>query len=237
MSSEFLTYTLPLVGIIVAGAAIAGYAAYLALSVWRGLVVPIYRSRALWTGLLAILFAVTIIFVEFINTIFPSFQFVASIVLYYGLFPLILAALFAWIDRTISILIRMDYQRRNLLGWKRFRFVYWGVAALVVVNPYIQIPIPQLFAGISVLVPFAYGSLAFVVGSKRTPDMTFRSHARWGGYSLVAIIVATLANYANYATPNVLLEDLPILLISYCFYKMSRFLVPIGTFTAPADPV
>jgi hypothetical protein len=232
MSSDFFTYTLPLFGIIVAGDVVTGYAAYLALSVWRGLAVPIYRSRALWTGVLATLFVLTAVFAGNVDALVPApYLFVASIVINYGLYNVVLVALFVWIDRTIGTLVRLDYLRRDLLRWKSFRFVYWGsvLVSLASYYGYNSILI-MLISAISLLVPIAYGSLALVVGSSRTRDMTFRSHAKWGGYLMLFVIAATLAYFA---TPSVVIQDLWFLPISYCFYKMAKFLVPIGTFTAP----
>jgi hypothetical protein len=237
MSSDFVSSTLPLIVIAVASDAIIFYAAYLALSVWRGLAVPIYRSRALWTAFLAILFSFAAPFSVNVDTIFPeAYRFVASIVIYNVLYTLVIAVLFGWIDRTISTVIRLDYLRRDLLGWRRFRFVYWGFAAgSLVLNIFSSPSVPLIaIAGfVFLLVTLTYASIALVMGSRRTLDMTFRSHARWGGYCMLAIILTALTFVA---TSNVILSDLPLLLISYSLYKMAKSLVPVGTFAGSQSP-
>jgi hypothetical protein len=47
MPGDFLISTVPYLGLIAVRELGFAYAAYLSLSVWRGLSVPIYRSRAL----------------------------------------------------------------------------------------------------------------------------------------------------------------------------------------------
>ena len=238
MSSD-LIYTLPLVGVSLVGVAIAGYAAYLAFSVWRGLAVPIYRSRALWTVFLAILFALAVPFGGNIAIFPPTFVYIASIVIYNGLFTLILVALFAWIDRTINTLIRLDYLRRDLFGWKKVRFAYWALVAVASGGSVYSPPVGPsslplfLVGGISLLIPVGYGSLALIIGSRKTTDMTFRSHAKWGGYLMVGVLLASLTYFA---TPNVVAVQVPpYMLISYCFYKMAKSLVPVNPITS-AEP-
>ncbi len=234
MLSDFVSSTLPLIGIIGISDAVALYAAYLALSVWRGLAVPIYRSRALWTALVAILFSLTIIFSGNVDTIFPeAYRYVASLLIYYLLYTVTLVVLYIWIDRTISTLVRLDFLRRDLLGWRKFRFVYWSFALVsLVLDTFISSPsisiIGVLFL-VTNLVPFAYASIALVVGSAKTLDLTFRSHARWAGYCMFGILLSALTYFA---TPYVALQDLPIFLISYSLYKMAKFLVPVGTLPA-----
>jgi hypothetical protein len=235
-----LIYTLLLVGVFLVGDAITGYAAYLALSVWRGLAVPIYRSRALWTAFLAIIFAVSTGLGGNIDAIFPPpFVYIASIVIYNGLYTLILLALFAWIDRTINTLIRLDYLRRDLIGWKKVRFAYWALVAVASGLAFFSPPVGPaslplfLVGGISLLIPVGYGSLALIIGSRRTTDMTFRTHAKWGGYLMVGVLLASLTYFA---TPsNIALQTLPYLLIAYSFYKMAKFLVPVNVI-ASAEP-
>jgi hypothetical protein len=63
--------------------------------------------------------------------------------------------------------------------------------------------------------------------------MTFRTHAKWGGYLMVGVLLASLTYFA---TPsNIALQTLPYLLIAYSFYKMAKFLVPVNVITS-AEP-
>lgn len=216
------------------------YAAYLALTVWKGLAVPIYRSRALWTGVLAILFANTAIFSSIVYIVFPQqFTLAASIAVNFVLYTLVLVAIYVWIDRTISTLVRLDFLRRDLVGWKRLRPFYWAFAiGSIVLSTFPSPPSASLLyqAAVytSLLVPFTYGAVALIVGSAKTRDMTFRSHARWGGFLMLAITIATLtyfltANVVAQNLPFVLISYSPFVLVSYCFYKMAKHLVPTGT--------
>jgi hypothetical protein len=226
MSSDLLTPLLPLVGLVGIDDIITLYAAYLALSVWKGLAVPVYKRRALWMALLAILFALISTLSTFTN----------SFVIYVVLSTLFLGVLFGWIGITISTLIRLDYLRRDLLGWKRIRVLYWGFAiGTLVLNAGspsttsvapLDSPLLDLLL-IMVFFPFVYASVVLIMGSTRTGDMTFRSHVKWGGYCLLAIV---LSGVVYFATPNPVLESLPLPLISYCLYKMAKLLVPAGTF-------
>jgi hypothetical protein len=167
-----------------------------------------------------------------IDAIFPPpFVYIAPIVIYNGLYTLILLALFAWIDRTINTLIRLDYLRRDLFGWKKVRFAYWALVAvasgLAVYSP------PVGPASLPLFLVVGYGSLALIIGSRRTTDMTFRTHAKWGGYLMVGVLLASLTYFA---TPsNIALQTLPYLLIAYSFYKMAKFLVPVNVITS-AEP-
>jgi hypothetical protein len=231
---------LPVLAIIVIGDAIAVYASYLAISVWHGLAVPIYRSRALWTGFLAILFALVYALSVDVGAIFPPpYTILALIAIYLLLYPLVLAVLFIWIDRTIGTLIRLDYLRRDLVGWRRLRLAYWVIAISslvlnysVVVNYSVYFPTFFVYTLETLLIIFAlaYGSIALVVGSRRTKDMTFRSYAKWSGYCVLAII---LASAGFLVTNDMTLLSIPAIPISYSLYKMAKYLVPVGKLTEP----
>jgi hypothetical protein len=236
MSSDFLTSTIPYLAVIGISNVLVLYAAYLSFSVWRGLSVPIYRSRAIWTGVLAVLLGLTSITSGNVNALFPAPYSLVGIVAVYGiLYPLAIFVLFFWIDRTMAMIIRLDYLRRDLLGWRRFRFVYWGFAAgsfvfYLLGNP-ILLPNPTptdvfVFGGVLSLtyaVPWGYASLALVVGRRRTRDATFRLHLKWFGLCIASIVFAGLT-YS--LIPDPFIGNLPFVLIAFCLYKMARFLVP-----------
>lgn len=227
MVSDFLSSTLPDLMILGANFAIAFYAAYLALSVRRGLAVPIYRSRALWTAILAVMFALA-----------------APLIGNLGFYTILLAVLFIWIDRTINTLIRLDFLRRDLLEWKKFRYVYWiflfgdfvlGYAYLLAYGSFPSHPSPlvgsPLFAALALLlffVPVTYAVIVLALGSTRTRDMTFRSHVKWGGYLIIAFLLETVTYIA---LANDVVVHATFLPISFCLYRMARLLVPTGKLT------
>ena len=233
MSGDFLTSTVPFLAVLVVSDGLSLYGAYLALSVRRGLAVPIYRSRALWTAMIALLFSLSILFGGDLSLIFPSsYLFVASFVIYFGLFTLATLAIFVWVDRTVTTLIRLDFLRRDLAGWKRFRYVYWTLVAIsFVFYPFGSSLYFNSFFNIvytvSFVIPLAYAALAVRSGAKRTPDMTFRSHLRWSAYCMAGIL---LAGITYFVTLDVVIVSLPYVVIAFCLYKMARSLVPVGKF-------
>jgi hypothetical protein len=246
MSSDFLTTSVLYWGIVAASDFGSAYAGYLALSVWRGLSVPIYRSRALWTGILAFFFVLGFPVSGNVGNLLPlNYTFVAVILAYFILYPAFVIAFFAWVDRTITMLIRLDYLRRDLVWWSKLRWAFRVLAGVTVArawlstygSPYIFAITPgsaisirqqffsDVYLNILFLVPLTYGSMALLVGSRRTPDTTFRLHAKWLGYTAGATVLSFLA-FGLTADP--ILGAVPFLLISYSFYKVARFLVPVG---------
>jgi hypothetical protein len=171
-----------------------------------------------------------------VSVLFPSSYFYVAVVLvYFTLYPGVIFGLFVWIDRTITTLIRMDYLRRDLARWSKLRWVYWTLVGIMFAMYFIGFFYPEgptilgdIFL-VFLLLPVAYGSLALVIGSRRTTDMTFRHHAKWLGYAIGSLILISLI-YG--LTTNIVLRSAPFLLISYFFYKVARFLVPVGKFQA-----
>jgi hypothetical protein len=234
LSNEFLFITIPYLGIIIVSDLGFAYAAYLSLSVWRGLSVPVYKSRALWTGILALIIAIVTPISGNVNVIFPSQYYVVGLILVYAiLYPGAILGLFAWIDRTINTLIRLDYLRRDLTRWSKVRWVYWALTGIQLALYFGIVAFPQGPAilyntyPIFLLAPAAYGTIALLIGSRRTKDMTFRLHAKWIGYLMGAII---LISVVDSFTTNPALGNLPFLLIAFCFFKAARYLVPVGKF-------
>lgn len=246
MSSDFFTTFVPYWGIVAASDFGSAYAAYLALSVWRGLSVPIYRSRALWTGILAVFFGLGFPVSGNVSKLLPTdYTSVAVILAYFILLPSFAIAFFAWVDRTVTMLIRMDYLRRDLVWWSKLRWAFralagatvargwmlaYGSPSIFAITPGSELSFRQQFFSdiyliLIFLLPLAYGSVALVIGSRRTPDMTFRLHAKWLGYTAGATVLSFLAFGL---TVNPILGAVPFLLISYSFYKAARYLVPVG---------
>jgi hypothetical protein len=232
MSSDLLTSTIPYLAVIGISDALAFYAAYLSFSVWRGLSVTIYRSRALWTGMLAILIGLTGTASGNVGAVPQPFYPVAAIAAYGFLYPIAIFVLYFWIDRTLATIIRLDYLRRDLLAWRRFRFIYWAFAAASFVfyyfgQDYLQtLPLPSIAVAaflITYVVPWGYAAVGFIVGRRRTSDMTFRLHLKWFGLFLASIAFITVI-YG--LTSDRFTSSLSDVLIAYSLYKMARYLVP-----------
>jgi len=212
MSNDSLILLLSYVVFVIAGG-VSAYAAYIALSVRRGLVVSIYRSRALWTGVFLI-----VISIAFIGTADPP------LFTYIGL-PLTVVLL-AYIDRTIGTITRLDYLRRDVLGWRKLR-IPWAASAMIYYYPVFALFNGSIIYDFLAPFPLGYLSLTLIVGSRRTRDMTFQSHARWfayllGTFALFAISINT--------TSSLLPVSFVDVLSSYCMYRMAKSLVPVSRF-------
>jgi len=219
------------------------YAAYISFVVRRGLTVPLYRSRALWLGTSAILWGVFFIFFDNINAayaLFGSYHLVAGTVFYVAIFLLTVFAFFVWIDRTVDTLIRLDFRRKNILGWKKVRPLYWLCAVLgfifyIFSTEYYVFSVVNYITTFSVTassVPFlsialAYALCAIIVGSIRTHDLTFRSHVKWFGLSVATLLLLFVRDIV--VLPNIpVLNALPYIFFAYFYYRMARSLVPVN---------
>lgn len=257
MSSDLLTSTVPYLGVIGITDALLLYAAYLSFSVWRGLSVPAYRSRAIWTGMLAIILGLGLTASGNVSLFTPRPFYLLVVIAVYGiLYPFAIFVFYFWVDRTLSTIVRLDYLRRDLLGWRRFRYVYWVFAAGAFVTYFLFLAaatpassdtlvllVIQVVSSSVYFVPFGYASLALIVGVRRTKDTTFRLHLKWFGFAIASLLIIVIVN--NF-TPDPFIGSLPYVPVSYSFYKMARSLVPaqrlkledkvVRAETAPAGP-
>jgi len=236
MSSELLTFSVPVLGITAVIDAFAFYAAYLSASVWRGLVVPVYRGRALWLAAICVLAASTLTEFGVSAVLTPNYG-SASPALREFLYLLPLAAILIWIDRTVNTVIRLDYLRRDVLLWKKFRYVYGLVAVvgiLVYYSRYLY-PIPEAMTVGFVLIfsQLIYGMVTLARGAAVTKDTTFRSHIRWFGLFLLAFIIAGFIYVLTYSDPSYLVPNLLAFAASaYCLFRMGKSLVPSSKLSA-----
>lgn len=257
MSSDFLTSTIPYFGVIGISDALLLYAAYLSFSVWRGLSVPVYRSRAIWNGMLAIILGLGLTASGNVGLFSPRPYYLLVVIAVYGiLYPFAILVLYFWVDRTLSTIVRLDYLRRDLLGWRRFRYLYWAFAAGALVSYFLFIStappassdalvllVLNIVSSAVYVVPFGYATFALVVGVRRTRDTTFRLHLRWFGFTIASLVIIVVVYTL---TPDPFIGSLPYLPVSYGFYKMARSLVPVqrlnledrvmGAKAAPAGP-
>ncbi len=230
------------------------YSAYTAFTVRKGLVVPLYRSRALWLGILAILWLGTLAILWLgtlgmlgVSTLRSAMDYFVSgrgEVLWVGVVLPTFIVLLIWLDRTNSTLIRLDYLRKDIVGWKKATPLYWAAVALfvalyIIMQGYDQFGIVNsltLFSYDYATVPFGialvYALVVLVVGSIRTRNLTFRNHIKWLGLSLAALLFAlVLSQPAIYSGILVILFILPgtmFLVFAYFWYRMARSLVPVN---------
>ena len=239
MPGDFLTFTVPYLGLLFLSDAVMAYSSYLAYLVWRGLAVPAYRQRALWTSILAALVLVTFTYGGVVQGFYLGFSGPYNRAGPAGsdlLYILLTSAVFVWVDRTLAGAIRLDFYRRDLLGWRRFRGIYWALMFVsfgTYIIGYYALPAFNYFPpayflailGVAVAVPLAYASACLVAGSRRTRDETFRMHATWFGLFAVSLAFQALL-YVFLAS---LLANMALLLAeAYCLFRMSRYLVPVN---------
>lgn len=207
------------------------FGSYLAITVSRGLVVPIYKSRALWMALVGMPLALAISY-NIITVVLVPNSALSTPLIPQILFTFPLISLLVWMDRTVLAVIRSDYLRRDVLHWTRLRVAYW---ALVIAGnvaffaSYVYGPVLVVLANVFLAVALGYGTLSLAKGAATTSDATFRSHVKWFGYLVVFFIPAVLV-YSLYGGPTIL-NLLFLTVASYCFYRMARLLVPAGKLT------
>lgn len=238
MSSDPLAVTLPLLGLLGASDAIMAYGAFLAYQVWRGLAVQTYRQMAFWTSLLCVLaivvFSYSIGIESFFNTLHGAYNRLGAggSDLLWLVFVLVVAA---WLDKTIATAIRLDFFRRDILGWRKLRPAFWafmtgmtGFYALAFYFlPAVNITPPEVLGvgmTVSAFVPLGYASAALYAGRKRSKVETFRAHSLWFGLFVVCLTVQ-LITYA--ALAQILLTTAFFLAMGFCLYQMARHLVPV----------
>jgi len=227
MSSDLIVTVLPTVVLTGITDVFSLYSAYLSLSVRRGLAVPVYKSRALWMALLGVSAAIVFTY-DGLAVVFPTSS-LASVETREILFAIPLGVILVLIDRTVNTVIKLDYLRRDVLHWKKLRFVFGAVVVLFYILYYSRyvyfLPDAQGFALAMYFPALAYGALAIAKGTTLTRDLTFRSHVRWFAYLLLMFIAANVL----YFLPIPLAVDYFFFtLAAFCVYKMSRFLVPTG---------
>lgn len=229
MSSD-IAGTAVFFAVLCASEIVVAYSGYIALSVRRGLATPIFRSRALFTAAIAVLAGGASLFGRYtLPVLLPgSSRSQIEILQFLVVYPGGLAVFYAWIDRTIGALIQTDYLRRDVLWWKRLRVPYWSTLAVFVALQFVFFPISKYpvptIAGTALLTfSMLYGSVAIVLGSSRTWDKTFRAQMKWSGYCIGTFLADGLLNTF---VPYPVVDVLPLLLVSYCLYKMAKNLVP-----------
>ena len=236
MSNEIITSLIPVFGLTVFFDVFVFYAAYLSASVWQGLVVPIYRGRAIWLAAICLLASLAITEYGVSATLTPDYSsFLPALREFLYLLPL--AAIFVWIDRTVNTVIRLDYLRRDVLLWGRLRYAYGSIAVVGILIYYSRYlyPIPDAMTVGFVLIfsQLIYGMLTLARGAAVTKDMTFKSHIRWFGLFLLAFIVAGFIYVLTYSDPSYLVPNLLAFLASaYCLFRMAKSLVPSGKLPA-----
>lgn len=207
---------------------IAALASYRALTSRRVLASPLYRSRALWTGsvaLITILFDVVAIGLEnssptgsISGSLPPSGSWE------FGAFVALVAAgalvVFAWIDRTIGVALELDFLHRDAIGWKKLRLI--AGAAIIVGAVGAEVSPAGWGSILSIILlaaPAAYMAGALVVGGSRVRDDTMRRYMKWMGLLVASLILQLITT----AIPPYL--NFPLAIFAYFLYRASTSLL------------
>jgi hypothetical protein len=208
--------------ILAIGAALAIFAAYRAFALGRALVVPSYRMRALWFGVLDVSIVVYIA-LYLASAVFSIVPFWLNDVIT----TLLGVIFFVWIDRTIEVTLGQDYFHRNTLRWRQLRKLFLVGAGVTLIESGIAYAFtssaysPLYLASIVLYtLTLGYAGAVLTVGAFRTTDIATKTHLRWIALTLVAII---LANFLPYALSVTIVD-----VITYFFYRASRSLYLMG---------
>jgi len=225
-------------------AAVGFYAAYWAFSIRRELVGRVYRSHALWLGVLCI----------FIEAAKP-FQSISStnviISLVLNLFTVILLTfVFAFIDSTVVVARLSDPLFRRILHWDRLRIALWcdlGLTAIFFVyttlSPSFNASVWSLLGFPLVLIPFVLGAPAVLIGARRSRDPVLRGSLKWFGAVLLLFLVTVLLSFVELAVIGISMYDsyysypalafaVPAILGAYFLYRSVMSLVPMKRLSA-----
>jgi len=220
-------------------AAVGFYAAYWAFAIRRELVGRVYRSHALWLGVLCILIEVAKPFQSISST-----NEIISLVL--NLFTIVLLAfVFAFIDSTVPVARLSDPLFRRILHWNRLRIALWcdlGLTAIFFVyatlNPSFNASVWALLGFPLVLLPFIFGAPAVLIGAGRSRDPVLRGSLKWFGavlllflftvlVSFVELAVIGISTYDSYYSYPALAFAIPAILGAYFLYRSVMSLVPM----------
>lgn len=218
-----------------------GLAGYWAFSVARALVVPVYRSRAIGLGVIAVAQGLMGI-IEIVSSISLRLSGVSIFLnpVFIGIDYFTYLVVFYWIDRTMTVLTRSDPRRRDVFHWRYLRFVILGLMAVGIaatpgaylggqLAPHGEQPLVFLSA-FTIAVTEVPGLAYLAVGGKRSLDGSVRRHLRWLVSYLLLELVVALAIPTLTLDPEIALALLYLGGVGQAFmlYKAARSLVPLG---------
>ena len=212
------------------------YAAYWAFNVRRALVGHIYRSQALWLGVLSLIVLSAIYSPSLVTND-------VAVVVLDNLPVLVLAlVLFAFVDSTVPVARRSDPLLRDTLRWGKVRVIAWSVLVLVeILGAYEQFINSNTGSNdvLGLLLLVVIGAPPMLVGARRSMDPNLRGCLKWFGVGLLSIVGLLLVTFAEVAV-NIsptsigpldygqIPYNLVVLLFGYCLYRSARSLAPIN---------
>lgn len=209
-------------------AVVMSAAAFEAFKASRVLANRVYRTRAIWSGVLAILFVpFDVVVVVFL----PGFR-GASLVAYGSLvflYAFNLAAFF-FLDTTILVARELDFLHRDPARWTVTRWIVLAVIVLGIAGVYLGPSTGPVQLTFSLMWTLGFIGIAGVlaVASLRVRDRMMRSFTKWIGIFSIVVTVPFL-----YMGPSPFPFMVGLAVASFMYYRAVTSL-PIRTHVAKA---
>jgi hypothetical protein len=220
MPSEILpTIDATLLGV---GILILALASYHSFQVRRAIPNPIYRSRAFWTGMVALIiipYAILIITGELgiIGGNPNPFSGSPSLAVYASFLVLSVVAsivLFFWLDRTIGVAYELDFFHRDALHWRRFKKLTWAIIVIgALVGGAGTTTFEYLLSSLLLGIAFTYAAVTLAKSVTRVYDETMKRYMRWVGLLVAAVVLEIIT-----VTINPFL-NFPVVALAYFLYR------------------
>lgn len=212
---------------------ITAFAAYRALSSRRALVSGVYRSRALWTGMGAIIIlAFESLQIIGENSLGPGYFTLLEVDITYFVLTIVgIIVIFSWIDSTILVALDMDYFHRDSLHWRGFRKYLWvTVLAAAIAQAFASTQAGEIAIVVLLGVPVVYSAVALGVGSGRVFDETMRRYVKWMVFLVAALALELLTTAINFDL------NFPIVVFAYFLYRAAGSLLKTDRLVADVGP-
>jgi hypothetical protein len=221
-------------------AAIFLFAAYWSFQIRRALAGQIYRSHALWLGVVSILAGLSAFL-----TYSSNFAVLVALVVFYNV---TFVVLFAFFDSTVKVARRSDPLLREILKWKELRIIGWIGVGLIIVFNFLSVSNAVFDTVVTylIVIPLAVGCPAIIVGGRRSRDPLLRNNLKWLGIALLDLLVLELVTsleafygwsvnqtyYSYYA----LIVAVFWIFGAYAVYKSARSLAPVSHLSQEVAP-
>jgi hypothetical protein len=221
------------------------FGAYWGLRVRGVLLDRLYRSRAAWVTMVAVVFALLVISNLAIGEYAPTNWYLSLLqflLQYSGA-----AFVFAAVDSTIRVAIRTDPLQRDTLHWRTVRKILWTVVVVTIlwgvyqvlalrVNFYTSPGGPQ---GVLIYGPFGnlFALIALIVARSRSKDYALRLHMKWFSLFTLVLLVASQDLLYRYEEAHLAVSSL-LVLGGFFLYLAAKSLVPVtgGTISDLSPP-
>jgi hypothetical protein len=189
-----------MLGLYILGAivvALYAYGAIWARRIGRALMTPLFKERAKWVEVVAIVFAILVASNLSIRLIDPT-NFYLSF-LEYCIVNVAGIVTLAWIDTTIKVSRRSDPMNRNTIKWKQLRYVVWFFTFVTTGGALFSVWFfhANFFTGAGNGGAFVSGSfgwvlfgfIALLLSYRRSRDPTLKEHLKWFGLFLFLLLI------------------------------------------------